>query len=664
MDALDRKLLRDFRRLWAQALAIALVLACGVAILMTTFGMSRALEETRTAYYDRYRFADVFAQARRAPLTLVPEIAAIPGVSAVEPRVAGSAILDLPERVETAAGRILSLPPDGLPRLNTPILRSGTLPSPDAAGEVMVNEPFAEANGFRIGDTFQANLNGSLRTLTVTGTFLSPEFIYTLPPGGLMPDNGGFAIIYMPERAAAAAFDMTGAFDSLSLTLTAGADEDEVIDRLDELLEPYGGSGAYGRKGQESHSFIDAELQQLRSMSVILPPIFFGISAFLVNMVVGRIVFLERSEIGLLKAIGYSDWAVALHYLMLAALVALVGVGIGWLAGSWLTWALAWQYARFFDFPYLIFRMTWTAYAVSGLLAVATAALGAVQSALRAARLPPAVAMLPPAPPRFRQSLADRLFHAIRLSQPAMMVLRSLMRWPVRTGLSALGMALAVAILVASSFFTASLDEIVDTAFFQANRQDAILMVPQDVALSALEEARQLPGVLAAEPQQYAPAELRHGHLSKRVPIEARPPGTDLSRIVDGSGRVVEPPPGGILLAETLAAQLELPVSGTVTQYFGLGAYMDMETLNRLFRQAPRLSAVNVTLDDARLPDLHAAIKATPALSGLIQLTETRRSFQETIAQNVGYMTTIYVTIAVLITIGVAYNSARIQLSE
>jgi len=300
MDALDKKLLRDFRRLWAQALAIALVLACGVAVLITTFGMHAALEETRRAYYEGNRFADVFSATRRAPLTLIPEIAAIDGVMVAEPRVQGEAILDLPGRAQTAVGQIISLPPHGN-ELNVPILRSGRLPDPNAPNEVAVNEPFARANNFRPGDTFEANLNGRKRTLTITGTLLSPEFIYTIGAGALMPDNESFGILWMPERAASAAFDMSGAFNSVSLKLSSGTNVEAVKDTLDDILEPYGGLGAYDRTQQQSNAFIDAEIQQLRSVGLILPPVFFGISAFLVNMVIGRIIALERSEIGLFE---------------------------------------------------------------------------------------------------------------------------------------------------------------------------------------------------------------------------------------------------------------------------------------------------------------------------------------------------------------------------
>lgn len=684
MRALDKKLLRDFRRLWAQALAIAMVLGCGVAIFLTSFGMYRALDDTRAAYYERNRFAEVFAEARRAPLTLLREIEALPGVLAAQARVDDYVVLDLPGRVETAMGRVISLPATGTPALNVPILRAGRLPDPEARDEVAVNEPFAQANGFALGDSFQANLNGQKRELTITGMLLSPEFIYTLGPGSLMPDNEGFGILWMAERAMAAAFDMTGAFNMVSLNLSAGAEKQEVMDRLDALLESYGGTGSYDRTQQQSDAFIDSEILQLKTMAWILPPVFFGITAFLVNMVLGRIVALERAEIGLLKALGYSNGEVALHYLMLAGLVATGGIGIGWIVGGWLARQMALMYAEFFNFPYLIFNVSYDTYAISALIGLATAAVGAAGSALHAARLAPAVAMSPPAPPRFQRTLFDRLLAALRLSQPTIMIFRSITRWPVRSGLTALGLALAVAVLVAATFFDDALDEIIDTAFYQSNRQDGMVLLSTDLPLGVLEEVRALPGVMAVEGQQYMAAELRHGHLHKRVSLEARMPGADMSRVIDGAGRQVDAPENGILLSKRLAGQLnarvgdvieveflegrrevaEVPVGGIVVQYFGIGAYMDLEALNRLQRQSTRVSVVNVVLDDAHTAELHARLKETPNLVGMISLTESRRSFEDTIAENVTVMTTVYVTIAMLITIGVAYNGARIQLSE
>ena len=684
MQALDIKLLRDFKRLWKQALAIALVLACGVAILLMGLGMYTALSDTRATYYERNRFADVFVTIQRAPQRLAAELAAIEGVWAVETRTAGNTVLDVPGSLVSVTGRILSLPPDTVPRLNVPILKTGRLPNPTATDEVMVNANFAIANGFELGDVFYANLNGRKRKLTITGTAQSPEFIYTIGPGALMPDNATFGIIWMPEPAVAAAFDMTGAFNDVALKLTANAREAEVIDAVDTLLEPYGSLGAYGRALHSSDGFIDAEIKQLRNMASVLPPIFFGISAFLVSMVMGRIITLERSQIGLFKAIGYSDVEICLHYLMLAALIAIVGIAIGWGVGAWMARVLAVEYARYFDFPFLIFRTSPWVYAASGMAALLTTTLGAAQAAIRAARLAPAIAMQPPAPPQFKRSILDRAMSVLRLSQPTVMILRSVIRWPLRSGLTMLGLALAVATIVTPYSFNYVLNKMIDSAFYDANRQDAILIMAQDVPLSVLSAAADLPAVLQTEGQQVHPVILRSGVREKRTALQASPPDTDLTRIIDIDGGHITVPPGGVVLAERLATQLNvgvgdrveaqllggrrethtLTVTGLVAQYIGLGAYIDLDYINGLLRQSPQISMVNISLDVADINALHADLKDIPALVGIVMMTDARRAFSDTIEQNIGVMNLVYITIALLITIGVTYNGARIQLSE
>ncbi|MEL6170322.1 MAG: ABC transporter permease, partial [Pseudomonadota bacterium] len=465
MQAIDRKLLRDFVRLWAQGLAIALVLAAGVTVIIMSVGMSRALNESREAYYAQNRFADLFAAARRAPDSLIRDIRSIPGVMEVDAQVRNYATLDIPGRAKPATGLLLSYNAAQPPVLNIPILRSGNWP--ERAGEVVVNEPFADANGFRIGDAFAVNLNGRKREFRISGTALSPEFIYTIGPGALMPQNETFGILWLSDALVDAAYNMEGAFNDISLALLPGANATDVAEDVDRLLYPYGGRDTVDRSEQQSNAFLDAEIQQLEVLAYVLPPVFLGISVFLVNMVVGRIVFLERSEIGLMKAIGYSSWDICLHYLMLAGLIALVGIAIGMVSGSWLARSMAALYARYYDFPFLVFGVPGSVYAASALLALAATSVGALRSAVKAARLAPAIAMSPPAPPNFRRSVFDSLADLFRLSQPARMILRSLSRWPVRAATTLIGVALAVSTLVASSFFPDAVDDIIDKGFYQ-----------------------------------------------------------------------------------------------------------------------------------------------------------------------------------------------------
>src|SRR6266508_2112746 len=335
MRALDIKLLRDLKRMWAQALAIALVIAGGVATLVLAVGSYRSLDDTRTAYYERYQFADVFAAVRRAPKALVDRIAEIPGVAAVDARISRLALLDIPNFREPATGRFLSLPESGEPILNRLYLRQGRLPEPTSSNEVAVSESFANAHGFAPGARFFAILNGRKRELVITGIALSPEFIYAIGPGDLMPDDRRFGIVWMPEKALASAYDLEGAFSAVYLKLLRNASETEVIRRLDVLLDRYGGQAAYGRKDQTSHAFLDHELDMLNNMSRTLPPIFLLVSAFLVNLTLSRLVALEREQVGLLKALGYRHSSIVLHYLKFVALIVVIGIVIGSVVGTW-----------------------------------------------------------------------------------------------------------------------------------------------------------------------------------------------------------------------------------------------------------------------------------------------------------------------------------------
>ena len=172
LSILDRKLLRDLSRMWAQVLAIALVMACGVATLLLAIGSYRSLEETRSAFYDRYRFATVFTGLTRAPLHLGRKIASIDGVSALELRVVRPTLLDIAGMAEPATGLAISIPDRGEPAVNRLYLRSGRFPEPGRADEVVVIEPFAQAHRITTGFRFDAVLNGRNRTLTVTGIVL------------------------------------------------------------------------------------------------------------------------------------------------------------------------------------------------------------------------------------------------------------------------------------------------------------------------------------------------------------------------------------------------------------------------------------------------------------------------------------------------------------
>jgi putative ABC transport system permease protein len=696
--ALDKKLLRDMVRLWAQALAIALVMASGVTTLILAVGAYRSLEETRSAYYERYRFAEVFASTKRAPEFVERQILEISGVATTETRISEFALLDIEGMEQPATGRALSLPDYRDATLNRIFLREGRLPEIGRVDEVTINEAFAKAQGFKLGSRFHAILNGYKRPLTVVGIALSPEFIYAVGPGDLIPDDRRFGILWMSEKALAAIFDLDGAFNSVSLKLLRGANSAEVIQQLDDILERYGGTGAVSRKDQPSHAFIDAELKQLKSMAQVIPPIFLLVSAFLINITLTRLIALEREQIGLLKALGYWRTSIAVHYMTLIICIAAVGIFIGFFAGTWLGQGLTRLYADFFHFPFLIFQRGIDIYVIAAGISITTALAGGMRSIYTALTLPPAVAMSPPLPTHYTHLGIEKLQLVKQFSQLTIMAIRHIIRWPVRSGLTVLGISMSGALLITALFSLDSIEFMIDTIYFQADRQDATLNFTQERPVKVLQEVEHLPGVLAVEPYRSVAVRLRHGHYHRKLAIVGRAPNADLSRVLDKDNHPVELPQSGLLLSKRVAKLLHvsrgdmvdieilddsrgqgsldatsigtrrstrrLPVAGVIQSFLGLAVYMDLNALNEMLDEAPVVSGVHMAIDDSQTKSLFKAIKGLPAVSSIALQGASLAKFRETLAKNLTIMTSVYVVLSIIIAFGVVYNSARIQLSE
>jgi putative ABC transport system permease protein len=681
---LDRKMLRDLRRLWSQSLAIALVMASGIAVFVMALTTMRNLEETRDAYYERYRFPHVFAHVKRAPEALAVRLAAIQGVNAVAPRVIVDVNLDVPGMAEPATGRLVSIPARTRPVLNDLYLKEGDWPAAHNPDEVLASAAFVEAHGMAVGDTLGAIVNGRKRTVTIVGIAQSPEYLYTIPPGGLMPDNRRFGILWMSHDALAAAYDLKGAFNDVGLTVQRGASVDDIIAEVDRLLTPYGGIGAYARKDQLSNFFLEGEIEELKLMARQIPAIFLGVAAFLLNIVISRLVATEREHIGLLKAVGYSDVAVAWHYLKLVLVVVLVAVVIGSVGGLYFAAAMTQLYGAFFDFPILLTQAHGGVMGLAIAVGLAAGLVGGVTAVWRAVRLPPVEAMRPPAPTIYRKGLVEAVLLPGFLSAPGRMVIRHLTRWPLRSALTALGISMAVALLVSALHWLDSIDYMIDVLYDRQSRQDVTLTFVEPVPTSALSDIKNLPGVLAAEPFRAVATALRVGHRERRQGIIGVLPSPDLDRVLDTSLQPAVVPSEGLVLSSTLADVLEvgpgeivsvevlesrrtrvdIRVAQVVETYLGAPAYMEIGALNALLEEGPRMNGVNVLLDSAYLAAFYREVKQTPAIAGAALLVDAVQTMRETIAETIYIMVGFFVGFASIIAFGVVYNSARISLSE
>lgn len=683
MSALNRKLLRNLSTMKGQAFAIALVIGCGVAMSVMSLSTLKSLYGTRTTYYERYRFADVFASFKRGPLSLADQASQIPGVARADARIVRSVNLIVEGLKEPAVGQLISIPDHGQPTLNRLYLRRGRQPVPGRL-EVVVGESFANAHGFEPGDSVQAILNGRLRTLRIVGVALSPEYIMEMNPADILPDFKRFGIFWMPRAELEAAFDMDGACNNLSLTLMRGANRQEVIRQLDNLLDKWGGVGSFDREDQISHRFVSDEMTQLRAMGVVTPLIFMMVAAFLLNIVMTRVIGMQREQIAALKAFGYTSREIAAHYLKFVLLIVAAGVVGGTGFGIWMGHGLTRMYTQFYHFPIFRFEFDWITTLLTTLLCAVVAVAGTIGSLRAVMKLAPAEAMRPAPPGKYRATMLDHPRLQRWIPQTWRMILREIRRRPLKSALSTLGIATAAGVVVMGNYASDAMDFLVDFEFRQVQRQDLWVTLSEATEERVLHDFEHLPGVNRVESFRSLPVRMISGPRSKRMSIMGLQPDRRLYRPLDQSGNEPQLTDDGLVVSARLASLLqvrpgdkvtveildgkrpvvELTVAGTVDDLSGTNAFARREFVNRIAQEGRLVSGAWLAVDADQLDDLYVELKETPHVVGVSATAATIDSFMSTIGESQLQMQGFVIGFAIVIAAGVVYNTARITLSE
>ena len=684
MKALDKKLWRDLWHMKGQALAIVLVIVSGVATFVMFISTMDTLNITRDAFYRDYGFGEVFASLKRAPENIRQRIAEIPGVDKVETRVVADVKLDIRGYDEPVTAKLVSIPDNSVPLLNRLFLRKGRMVDPWKDNEVVVSEAFAEAHGFLPGDTFGAVINGRWKNLVIVGIALSPEFVLQVRPGAISPDYKRYGILWMSRYTLGKAYDMDGAFNDVVLTLALNAGPEDVLVRLDAILDRYGGLGSYGRKDQISNRFLTEEFRQLQRSAEIFPAIFISVAAFLLNVVISRTVSTQREQVAALKAFGYSNLQVGIHYVKLVVMIVLIGVAGGTAAGIWLGKGLGGIYMEYYRFPYLRYELQPGIAIIAGLITLASAVLGTVHSVWKASQLPPAEAMRPEPPAHFRKTIIEYLVPAAFLSQPSRIIARNIERKPIKSLFSVIGIAFACAIMITGGFFQDAVDYMVDIQFKRSQKEDMTVTFTELTSRRAVYELKRMRGVEYAEVFRSVPVRMRYGHHSYRTTVRGIEPGNRLHVLLDMEMRPVELPPAGIVLTDYLGGILgvgpgdmltieilegnrpvrQVPVARLVKQYIGLMGYMDMAALNRLMREGNAVSGAYLATDTLYQKEIYRELIEMPRVAGTVVRKEEIRNFYETQAEAMLFFTFVATLLAGVIAFGVVYNSARINLAE
>jgi putative ABC transport system permease protein len=417
---------------------------------------------------------------------------------------------------------------------------------------------------------------------------------------------------------------------------------------------------------------------------MIVPFVFLAVAAFLLNIVLSRLIKTQRDQIAALKAFGYYNWQVGWHYFKLIALIVLMAAVLGTAVGSWMGHGLTKLYTTFYRFPIFQFDLDlrWTL--LSSLISLAAASLGSLGAVLAAVRLPPAEAMRPEPPTRYNTAIIERWLPSRWISRTLRMVLRQIQRRPWKSTLSCLGISLGTSVLVVGGFMRDALDYLVDFQFRTCQREDVMVIFHESLPRTVVGEIQHLPGVMRVEPFRALPVRLVAGSRSRRLAVMGLDADRQLMNLFDTQQLQQPLPEHGLLISEKVAQVLDVQlgdqvqlnvmegrrpevlvqVTGLIRDFGGMNAYMPVEQIHQMMDQPPVASGAWLQVDRGKQSALYQSLKTTPGISGVAVKEASIQSFNDTIAENQMQIQAFNILFACVIACGVVYNTVRISLAE
>jgi len=689
VKTLDRKLLRQLRSSWGLILAITSIIAVGVTCFGSMASCYWNLTEAMSRYYAQCRMADFSIELKKVPLAELGQIADLPGVVEIRPRIQFNATVDLDGVTKPLNGQVLSLPERRESVINDIVLKRGSYFTDRRENEVIVNEAFALRHNLGPGQWIHLVLNNRRQELFIVGTAISSEFVYLLGPGAIVPDPEHFGIFYLKQKYAEDVFDFDGAANQvLGLLSPEKRDQpDLVLRRAEQLLAPYGVFTTTPRRDQPSNQFLSLEIKGLRNFAVIMPAIFLGVAAVVLNVLLSRLAEQQRTVIGTLKALGYTDAQVFGHFMKFGVVIGLLGGAAGIAGGYLAAGGMIVMYRQFYEFPELVNR-PYPSVIIGGLaISVVCSLVGSLRGARAVLRLKPAEAMRPKPPRIAHHTVLERMGWFWRhLTSDWRMVLRGVTRNRMRSATAVFAGAMGACVLSSSFMSAVALTYLIDFEFHSVVRSDIDLTLGDERGEDALLEARRLPGVDRAEPQLAVAGTFHAGHRHKKAGITGLAPGARLTVPRDADGRAIRTPDNGLAMSRHLAKTLgvglgdvvefeptkglrrtvRVPVMEVSDSYLGTAVYTDITYLSRLIGEEMAVNRIQLATDrdPANLEALYRELKQLPVLQGVDARADVMRNLEETLIQNTYAFILPMTLFAGVLFFGAILNGSLISLAE
>lgn len=689
MSVLNRKLRRELFKSKGVLAAIIAIIAVGICCFVGMTSLYFNLQESRRSYYAQCRMADFSVELKKLPDGELERIAALPGISELHPRIQFHVTADLEHVLEPAQGLAISLPDEREPVINNILIRRGGYFSPERREEVIVNDAFARAHNLKPGDTLHLLLNNRRQELTIVGTAIGAEFVYIVSPGSFVPDPKRYGVFYLKQSYAEEVFDFEGASNQIVGLLNPDVRErpDRLLDEIERRLEDYGVVSTTPRRDQPSHLFLMSEIDGLRINATVLPGIFLGVAAMILNVLMMRVAEQQRTVVGTLKALGYSNSQLFSHFVKFGLAIGVLGGLLGALFGFYLAGEITKIYVQYYEFPRLINRPNWAILAAGMLISILFAVLGTLRGIRRILKLAPAEAMRPKPPAKGHRTLLERVRPFWNLLDFRwQMVFRGIFRQRTRTLVGILAACAGASLLLVTFHMRDSVYEMIDFQFSKVLMSDYDIGFKDERDIGALYEAKRLPGVDFVEPQFQVGCTFRNGPREKQGGITGLLPNARLTIPREADGRRIAIPETGLVLTRRLAELLDvhvgqslsiepvdgrktpfqMPVMRIVDSYLGIAAYADLHALNRLVGESDTITTLQLKIQPGREAErqFYQEIKRLPVVQSVTPVRGNWKMLEKLVADQMWISISIIMVFAGLIFFGSVLNASLISLAE
>jgi len=684
MKILFRNLLRDIKKSKGQFISILIIVVLGVTFYTAINSAFKNLSNSSTKYYEEYRLADIWVDLYNDPIGIKEKVLSISNVKAVTGRIIKDASINISE--ENATLRFITLPDMKTDIVNDIVMKSGRYFSEGDSNQCLLDEDFFKANNLNLGEYIYPIINGNKVKIKIVGSVKSPEFVYTLKDSSeIMPDNKKFGIIYIKQSFGEGIFNSKGSINNISIQVSNGSDIVKVKDDIKRTLKNYGIKNVIDREEQTSIKMINLKIEQLKSMGGSFPIIFFMVASVIIYIMMGRMVENQRTQIGVLKAVGFTNLQVLVYYMSYSALVAFIGSIIGAITGTYMGASMTKLYNQYFNLPLAETKIYGEFVIPAFFLTLAFCLFAGYHSCKAIFKIMPSEAMRQKSPESGKKIILEKIDLIWRnISYLGRVITRNLFRYKKRVILTSLGIIFSSAILLVALSMKDSIDFMIEKQYSSIQNYDIKVRFSNLINIEELNNIKNINHVKEVEPVLETGVEISNGWKTKQVGFTVLVKDPQMYRVEDKDGNIISIPQNGLLVSEKLADILgiklndsvnvkfyfpgkekkEMVVKGVVVQYLGLSTYTSMDSLNSLLGEGMIANSAVLKLDDIKYEnDIKDKLRDIPSVASLESKTDSLNALLTAMGA-MGASIGIYIILAGILLIAVLYNIATINIFE